>query len=173
MKIYLSLITLFLTLNLYAQKDWITTTMTTYSVQHPKTWNNDPSPIENELTMMGEVPDVENRSEFIGTTLFIESKKAVFSNMNEAKTAYKRKLNSMDFMENVQIKREKKINFKGVEAVEIIFTADVAKLHAGCRIIIFQHNDLYYEVSVTYDQSLPKPLIKEAFKVIDSFDFVE
>jgi hypothetical protein len=173
MKIYLSLIVLFIATHSSAQKDWITKTKTTYSVKHPNSWVVRPSEDEDELTLSGATPDFESSPNYVGTTLFIQSSEATFSNMDEAVSAYKKKLFGMDFLQNVQIKKEKKITFNGVEAVEIIFFADAAKLATGCRIIIFQHNNLYYEVSVTYDRNLSKKLKKEAFKVIDSFDFVD
>jgi hypothetical protein len=173
MKIYLSLFTLLLTLQSNAQKEWIEESSATYSVRHPDTWTRRPSEVSGELNISGPTPDFEGSSEHLGTTLFISSEPSQYSTIDLAAIAYKKELFGTAFMKKTAIQEEKKIKFNEVDAIEITFTADIQQFSTACRIILFQRNSVYYELSVTYDQELSKKLLKEVHKVMETFDFTE
>ena len=173
MKKYLFLFSLLLTPLSHAQENWVTETASSYTVKHPNTWTVSTSETEGELGMGGPTPDFENSPNHLGTSLFISVTPPEHTNLDDAVEAYKKKLRETTFLKNIVIQQEKKIKFSGTDAVEIVFTAKIQHFSSACRIILFQNDSSYYEVSVTYDQALSKKLVKEAYKVIDSFEFSE
>lgn len=172
MKIFITFFTILLAINSNAQNDWVKESKSTYSLKHPNTWTIRPSETPGELNLAGPTPDFEGSSKHLGTTLFISSEPSKYSTIDSASIDYKEKLLSNDFLENIVIQKEKKIKFNGVDAIEITFTANIQHFSTACRIIIFQYNGVYYELSVTYDEKLSKKLLKEAHKVMESFEFI-
>lgn len=160
-------------LTLNAQKDWIEKIKSTYTVHHPATWKEYASENTNELTLAGPSPDFEGKTGYLGTTLFIETSKSKYNSMDSVSQAYKEKIKSVEVLEKVKFKKEKKFKFNGVEAVEIVFSAKVQGYNSLCRMFLFQHNNVYYEVSVTSDPRLKKDLLNEAYQVMESFTFIE
>lgn len=156
-----------------AQKEWKQENTPNYSIKHPTSWTSRPTESAGELNLAGPTPEFEGRSDRLGTSLFISSEPSRYSTIDSAANAYKEKLFSMDFLKNTLITKEEKINFKGADAVEITFTADIQQFSTACRIILFQHNNRYYELSVTYDQKLNQKLLIEAHKVMQSFEFID
>lgn len=172
MKIVLSLISLLLSLTSFAQNEWVTTKKQTYSVNHPTNWKEMDSENPDELTMTGPTPDFEGKDKYLGTTLYITTEKAKYNSLDSITIAYKQKIQGTEFLKNVKIKKEKRIKFSGVDATEIIFTAQVANVFSVCRMILFQINGTSYEVSVTHDRKLKSNLKTEAYQVIDSFKLI-
>lgn len=173
MKFYLSLFSLLLALNSNAQNGWVKENSVTFSIKHPKTWTKRPSEISGELNLAGPTPDFEGSSEHLGTTLFISSQQAKYTTIDSAVVAYKENLLSTEFLKNTTIQKEEKIEFNGVDAVEIIFSAKVQQFSTACRIILFQKDEIYYELSVSYDEELNKKLLKEAYKAMETFEFID
>jgi len=172
MKIYLILIVLLLSINSNAQDNWVKETSKTYTLKHPENWILYPSETDKELTLAGAAPDFFKKSkDFVGTTLYVSSEDSKFSTIAEARVAYKEKLFGMEFLKKVSIEKEEGIKFKGVDAVEIHFKCKVEGIATKCKIIIFIQNEIYYELSVTYDSKLTAELIQEAFKVMETFEF--
>ncbi len=173
MKNYLSLFLILVSFQSFAQKDWKKETSTTYAIQHPDTWIVRTTESPTQIMVSGATPDFKESSEYIGTTLFVTSEPSTFATIDSANIAYKQKLMATDFMEKIVIQKEEKIKFKGVDAVAITFTAKIQHYSTACRIIIFQRNDIYYELSVSYDQKLSKKLLNEAYSVMETFEFTD
>lgn len=171
MKNFLSIVTLLISIHSFAQKNWIKENFLTYSIKHPSSWQLRQTEGADELDMAGPTPDFEGSNDHLGTSLFISSEPSKYSAIDLAAIAYKEKLLSTEFLKNTEIKKEEKIKFKGIDAIDITFTADLQHFSTACRIILFQHNNIYYELSVTYDQELSKQLLDEAHKVMESFEF--
>lgn len=171
MKIYLLLLSTLFTLSSIAQEGWIEEKALDHFIKHPNTWKLKEADSKDEFLMTGPTPKFNANSEHAGTTLYLEKSTSTFTTIELAGEAYKKKLSNMSFLSNTKITKEKKITFNGIEAIEIRFTANIQKIKTACRMIIFQYNNTYYELSVTYDQKLSKKLIKEAFLVMDSFRF--
>ncbi|MCJ8290109.1 MAG: hypothetical protein HRT58_10640 [Crocinitomicaceae bacterium] len=173
MKTYLSLFALLLAIHSNAQKEWVEEITNTYSLKHPSTWTIRTSETLGELNIAGPTPDFAGSSEHIGTTLFISSEDSEYSTIDSAAIIYKEELLATPFLKNIVIQEEEKIKFNGVDAMEITFTADIQHFSTACRIIIFQRNNIYYELSVSYDQGLSEKLLKEAHNVMGTFGFIE
>lgn len=173
MKLVLTLFTLVFALQSNAQKDWTEATASTYSIKHPETWKSAEAESPDEMTLIGPTPDFDEQSEYIGTTLYISAEESKYGTIEAVAAAYKLKLLGSEFLKNISFKKERKFTFKGVDAVEIIFTGKVQHFSTGCRILLFQKNGIYYELSVTSDLELSKKLLKEAYKVMDTFEFID
>lgn len=173
MKLLLAVLTLLFAVHANAQKDWVKESSLTYSIKHPDTWKARPTENPYETNLAGPTPDFEKGSDHLGTTLYISVEDSKYSSIDSVAIAYKEKLMDSDFLTNVNIHKEEKITFKGVDAEEITFSAKVQQFSTACKIILFQKNDLYYELSVSYDAALSKKLLKEAYKVMETFAFID
>lgn len=174
MKNYLLIFVLLISIYSFAQNDWIKENLTAYSIKHPDSWIVNPSENPGEIGMSGPTPDeFKNSTDRLGTSLFVSSGPSKHATIELAVKAYKQKLSGVAFLKNTTILKEEKIKFHGVDAVEIVLTANIQQYSTACRIILFQSNNIYYELSVTYDQKLDKKLVDEAYKVIESFEFVK
>lgn len=162
---------LFVFSNAIGQKGWEEFSSLTYTIKYPPTWTPRESSAIGECDLSGPTPEFNGSSENLGTSLYISMEMASFSDIDSAAIAYKKKLMGTEFLSNTVITEEKNIVFNGVEAVELHFTANLQQFSTACRIILFQRNNQYYELSVTYDQELSKKRIKEAFAVMDTFAF--
>lgn len=167
---FFCIVTLTITFHISAQNNWIKERRGSYSIEHPKTWTVRTSEKPSELDMAGPTPDFNGSNKHLATTLFISAEPSRFVTIDSATNDYKSRLLGTEFLKNIIIQKENKIKLNGIDAVDITFRANVQHFSTACRIIILQHKNVYYEISVTYDTELSKKLVKEAYKVIESFE---
>jgi len=171
MRVFFTIIFSLALTTLFAQNNWLITNKHRYTIKNPKTWSVGEDSDVGEILISAPISKQFKGKKHIATIVTVAVRRQHYNELDSLGLEYELRIFNSESINDVRIIEKGKKQFQGSNALFYKCEAEVAGFAVGWDILLFQNDNVSYEVSTTYQLNENKKIIKEGNKILETFLF--